>query len=95
MCRSSTDAECDLPEFCNGSSSFCQSDVFVQVSVSGGAGEARVPSLPVSEPLFVLSERPPVPEPAGLLLQRQVSALRRTVSGHIWLQYVPPASQWF
>lgn len=30
MCRSSTD-ECDLPEFCNGSSSFCQSDVFVQV----------------------------------------------------------------
>lgn len=29
VCRSSTD-ECDLPEFCNGSSSFCQSDVFVQ-----------------------------------------------------------------
>lgn len=30
MCRSSTD-ECDLPEYCNGSSSLCQSDVFVQV----------------------------------------------------------------
>ncbi|XP_068617002.1 disintegrin and metalloproteinase domain-containing protein 9 [Brachionichthys hirsutus] len=29
VCRSSTD-ECDLPEYCNGSSSFCQSDVFVQ-----------------------------------------------------------------
>ncbi|XP_028313720.1 disintegrin and metalloproteinase domain-containing protein 9-like isoform X2 [Gouania willdenowi] len=29
VCRSSTD-ECDLPEFCNGSSSVCQSDVFVQ-----------------------------------------------------------------
>ncbi|XP_029960814.1 disintegrin and metalloproteinase domain-containing protein 9-like [Salarias fasciatus] len=29
VCRSSTD-ECDLPEFCNGSSPFCQSDVFVQ-----------------------------------------------------------------
>ncbi|XP_035021142.1 disintegrin and metalloproteinase domain-containing protein 9 isoform X1 [Hippoglossus stenolepis] len=29
VCRSSTD-ECDLPEFCNGSSLFCQSDVFVQ-----------------------------------------------------------------
>ncbi|XP_011613609.1 disintegrin and metalloproteinase domain-containing protein 9 [Takifugu rubripes] len=29
VCRSSTD-ECDLPEFCNGSSSLCQSDVFVQ-----------------------------------------------------------------
>lgn len=36
MCRSSTD-ECDLPEFCNGSSSFCQSDVFVQVSVCRSA----------------------------------------------------------
>ena len=31
VCRSSTD-ECDLPEYCNGSSSLCQSDVFVQVS---------------------------------------------------------------
>ncbi|XP_029018540.1 disintegrin and metalloproteinase domain-containing protein 9 isoform X2 [Betta splendens] len=30
VCRSSTDSECDLPEYCNGSSSFCQSDVFVQ-----------------------------------------------------------------
>ncbi|XP_040011129.1 disintegrin and metalloproteinase domain-containing protein 9 isoform X2 [Xiphias gladius] len=29
VCRSSTD-DCDLPEYCNGSSSFCQSDVFVQ-----------------------------------------------------------------
>lgn len=29
VCRSSTD-ECDLPEFCNGSSPLCQSDVFVQ-----------------------------------------------------------------
>ncbi|XP_061585630.1 disintegrin and metalloproteinase domain-containing protein 9 isoform X2 [Cololabis saira] len=29
VCRSSSD-ECDLPEYCNGSSSFCQSDVFVQ-----------------------------------------------------------------
>ncbi|XP_029295007.1 disintegrin and metalloproteinase domain-containing protein 9 isoform X2 [Cottoperca gobio] len=29
VCRSSTD-ECDLPEYCNGSSSLCQSDVFVQ-----------------------------------------------------------------
>ncbi|XP_054630588.1 disintegrin and metalloproteinase domain-containing protein 9-like isoform X1 [Dunckerocampus dactyliophorus] len=29
VCRSSRD-ECDLPEFCNGSSSLCQSDVFVQ-----------------------------------------------------------------
>ncbi|XP_029915346.1 disintegrin and metalloproteinase domain-containing protein 9-like isoform X2 [Myripristis murdjan] len=29
VCRSSTD-ECDLPEFCNGSSALCQSDVFVQ-----------------------------------------------------------------
>ncbi|XP_053727938.1 disintegrin and metalloproteinase domain-containing protein 9 isoform X2 [Synchiropus splendidus] len=29
VCRSSTD-ECDLPEFCNGSSSLCQSDVSVQ-----------------------------------------------------------------
>lgn len=29
VCRSSTD-ECDLPEYCNGSSSFCQSDVFKQ-----------------------------------------------------------------
>ncbi|XP_077417345.1 disintegrin and metalloproteinase domain-containing protein 9-like isoform X2 [Vanacampus margaritifer] len=28
-CRARTD-ECDLPEFCNGSSSLCQSDVFVQ-----------------------------------------------------------------
>lgn len=29
VCRASTD-ECDLPEYCNGSSSFCQSDVFIQ-----------------------------------------------------------------
>ncbi|XP_026177068.1 disintegrin and metalloproteinase domain-containing protein 9 isoform X3 [Mastacembelus armatus] len=29
VCRSSRD-ECDLPEYCNGSSSFCQSDFFVQ-----------------------------------------------------------------
>ncbi|XP_071755209.2 disintegrin and metalloproteinase domain-containing protein 9 [Centroberyx gerrardi] len=29
VCRSSTD-ECDLPEYCNGSSALCQSDVFVQ-----------------------------------------------------------------
>ncbi|KAK5870588.1 hypothetical protein PBY51_003524 [Eleginops maclovinus] len=29
VCRSSTD-ECDLPEYCNGSSSLCQSDVFIQ-----------------------------------------------------------------
>ncbi|TNN36924.1 Disintegrin and metalloproteinase domain-containing protein 9 [Liparis tanakae] len=29
VCRSSSD-ECDLPEFCNGSSSLCQSDVFIQ-----------------------------------------------------------------
>ncbi|XP_037338565.2 disintegrin and metalloproteinase domain-containing protein 9 [Pungitius pungitius] len=29
VCRSSTD-ECDLPEYCNGSSSLCQMDVFVQ-----------------------------------------------------------------
>ncbi|XP_067376234.1 disintegrin and metalloproteinase domain-containing protein 9 isoform X1 [Channa argus] len=29
VCRSSRD-ECDLPEYCNGSSSLCQSDVFVQ-----------------------------------------------------------------
>ncbi|XP_076003609.1 disintegrin and metalloproteinase domain-containing protein 9-like isoform X2 [Genypterus blacodes] len=29
VCRSSTD-ECDLPEYCNGTSSFCQSDVFIQ-----------------------------------------------------------------
>ncbi|KAI9543739.1 Disintegrin and metalloproteinase domain-containing protein 9, partial [Dissostichus eleginoides] len=28
-CRSSTDV-CDLPEYCNGSSSLCQSDVFIQ-----------------------------------------------------------------
>uniref|UniRef100_A0A3Q1EYA7 ADAM metallopeptidase domain 9a n=1 Tax=Acanthochromis polyacanthus TaxID=80966 RepID=A0A3Q1EYA7_9TELE len=29
VCRFSTD-ECDLPEYCNGSSSLCQSDVFIQ-----------------------------------------------------------------
>lgn len=29
VCRASTD-ECDLPEYCNGSSSLCQSDVFKQ-----------------------------------------------------------------
>ncbi|XP_013878244.1 disintegrin and metalloproteinase domain-containing protein 9 isoform X2 [Austrofundulus limnaeus] len=29
MCRSGKD-ECDLPEYCNGSSSLCQSDVFAQ-----------------------------------------------------------------
>ncbi|MEQ2287880.1 Disintegrin and metalloproteinase domain-containing protein 9 [Ameca splendens] len=29
VCRSRKD-ECDLPEYCNGSTSFCQSDVFVQ-----------------------------------------------------------------
>uniref|UniRef100_A0A3Q0R882 ADAM metallopeptidase domain 9a n=1 Tax=Amphilophus citrinellus TaxID=61819 RepID=A0A3Q0R882_AMPCI len=29
VCRSTTD-ECDLPEYCNGTSSFCQSDVFIQ-----------------------------------------------------------------
>ncbi len=29
MCRSSTD-ECDLPEYCNGSSALCQNDVFKQ-----------------------------------------------------------------
>lgn len=29
VCRSSTD-ECDLPEYCNGSSSLCQNDVFKQ-----------------------------------------------------------------
>lgn len=29
VCRSSTD-ECDLPEYCNGSSPLCQSDVFIQ-----------------------------------------------------------------
>ncbi|XP_057687591.1 disintegrin and metalloproteinase domain-containing protein 9-like isoform X1 [Corythoichthys intestinalis] len=29
VCRANTD-ECDLPEYCNGSSSLCQSDVFVQ-----------------------------------------------------------------
>ncbi|XP_054586328.2 disintegrin and metalloproteinase domain-containing protein 9 isoform X2 [Nothobranchius furzeri] len=29
VCRSSSD-ECDLPEYCNGSSSFCQSDIYVQ-----------------------------------------------------------------
>uniref|UniRef100_A0A3B4BGM2 Uncharacterized protein n=1 Tax=Periophthalmus magnuspinnatus TaxID=409849 RepID=A0A3B4BGM2_9GOBI len=29
VCRSSSD-ECDLPEYCNGSSPLCQSDVFVQ-----------------------------------------------------------------
>ncbi|KAM7018754.1 disintegrin and metalloproteinase domain-containing protein 9 isoform 1-T1 [Tautogolabrus adspersus] len=29
VCRSSTD-DCDLPEYCNGSSSLCQSDVFIQ-----------------------------------------------------------------
>ncbi|KAK2838194.1 hypothetical protein Q5P01_015406 [Channa striata] len=29
VCRASRD-ECDLPEYCNGSSSLCQSDVFVQ-----------------------------------------------------------------
>ncbi|KAM9394176.1 disintegrin and metalloproteinase domain-containing protein 9-like [Pholidichthys leucotaenia] len=29
VCRSDS-SECDLPEFCNGSSSFCQSDVFAQ-----------------------------------------------------------------
>uniref|UniRef100_A0A3Q2X814 ADAM metallopeptidase domain 9a n=1 Tax=Hippocampus comes TaxID=109280 RepID=A0A3Q2X814_HIPCM len=34
VCRASTD-ECDLPEFCNGSSSLCQSDVFVQVGACG------------------------------------------------------------
>ncbi|XP_032433980.1 disintegrin and metalloproteinase domain-containing protein 9 isoform X4 [Xiphophorus hellerii] len=30
VCRSKKDEECDLPEYCNGSTSFCQSDVFVQ-----------------------------------------------------------------
>ncbi|XP_077377994.1 disintegrin and metalloproteinase domain-containing protein 9-like [Festucalex cinctus] len=29
VCRAGTD-ECDLPEFCNGTSSLCQTDVFVQ-----------------------------------------------------------------
>ncbi|CAM9099826.1 unnamed protein product, partial [Lampetra planeri] len=29
VCRSSSD-ECDLPEYCNGSSPLCQSDVFIQ-----------------------------------------------------------------
>ncbi|XP_049906657.1 disintegrin and metalloproteinase domain-containing protein 9 isoform X1 [Epinephelus moara] len=29
VCRARTD-ECDLPEYCNGSSSLCQSDVFIQ-----------------------------------------------------------------
>uniref|UniRef100_A0AAQ4PGN3 ADAM metallopeptidase domain 9 n=1 Tax=Gasterosteus aculeatus aculeatus TaxID=481459 RepID=A0AAQ4PGN3_GASAC len=29
VCRASTD-ECDLPEYCNGSSSLCQIDVFIQ-----------------------------------------------------------------
>lgn len=36
-----------------------------------------------------VSERAALQEPAGLLLQREVSALRRPVSGHIWIQYVP------
>ncbi|XP_038153418.1 disintegrin and metalloproteinase domain-containing protein 9 isoform X2 [Cyprinodon tularosa] len=30
VCRSKKDAECDIPEYCNGSTPFCQSDVFVQ-----------------------------------------------------------------
>ncbi|KAM3867601.1 disintegrin and metalloproteinase domain-containing protein 9-like [Diretmus argenteus] len=29
VCRASTD-QCDLPEYCNGSSALCQSDVFIQ-----------------------------------------------------------------
>ncbi|XP_029985689.1 disintegrin and metalloproteinase domain-containing protein 9 isoform X1 [Sphaeramia orbicularis] len=29
VCRSSTD-ECDLPEYCNGSAPFCQSDAYIQ-----------------------------------------------------------------
>lgn len=51
MCRSTIDSECDLPEFCNGSSSLCQSDVFVQVTPpeaalppGGAALRTRCPS---------------------------------------------------
>lgn len=76
MCRSGKD-ECDLPEYCNGSSSFCQSDVFAQVRLkprllvdSSGEGLTGV----------CVSERAAVPEPAGLLLQREVPAPRRPVS---------------
>ncbi|KAG7247010.1 hypothetical protein CRUP_006417, partial [Coryphaenoides rupestris] len=29
VCRESTD-QCDLPEYCNGSTALCQSDVFIQ-----------------------------------------------------------------
>lgn len=39
VCRSSTD-ECDLPEYCNGSSPLCQSDVFIQNGQLCRNGEA-------------------------------------------------------
>ncbi len=35
-----------------------------------------------------VSERAALQEPAGVLLQREVSAPRRTVPGHIWIEYV-------
>lgn len=39
VCRSSTD-QCDLPEYCNGSSPLCQSDVFIQNGQPCRNGEA-------------------------------------------------------
>ncbi|KAF0022532.1 hypothetical protein F2P81_025158 [Scophthalmus maximus] len=46
VCRSSTD-ECDLAEYCNGSSTFCQSDVFVQAVTVFGI-EPSIISTPIA-----------------------------------------------
>lgn len=39
----------------------------------------------IAEAFLCVPERAAVQEPAGVLLQREVSALRRTVPGHIWI----------
>lgn len=49
----------------------------------GGHSDSRVP--------FCVPERSAVQRPAGLLLQREVSAPWWTVSGPVWIQYVPLA----